>query len=111
MCSVLEEKKIPINEAMKDRDLFGRIVSRATFMRWMFKGVGTPPTKLETVMLGGRRYVSRESILRFLNAINSSRQNSHTPTLSESQSQKKKRSAAARAKLEALMPALSSNSK
>jgi hypothetical protein len=39
-----------------------------TVMRWALRGVGTPPVKLATVKVGGRRYTTAEAIEAFVRA-------------------------------------------
>lgn len=39
---------------------------RATAIRWAMHGVGTPRVKIETVKVGGRRYVTRAAVDRFV---------------------------------------------
>jgi hypothetical protein len=46
----------------------GRPVVLQTLHRWRFRGVRG--AKLETVIIGGLRYTSREAIRRFINAQN-----------------------------------------
>ena len=46
----------------------GRGISRATAMRWMLAGVGG--VRLESLKVGGARYISRESLDRFIAALN-----------------------------------------
>lgn len=41
-----------------------------TLHRWRLKGVGPERTKLETCLVGGLRYTSREAIGRFIKAQN-----------------------------------------
>lgn len=38
----------------------------STFVRWAMRGVGRGRVKLETVMIGGRRYTSRAALIRFI---------------------------------------------
>src|SRR5262245_9105726 len=37
-----------------------------TVVRWGLKGVGKDRVKLETVKIGGRRYTSKQALLRFV---------------------------------------------
>lgn len=46
----------------------GRGISRATAMRWMFRGVGN--VQLKSTKIGGTRYVSREAVEEFIAALN-----------------------------------------
>lgn len=48
----------------------GRNVNLATLHRWRLKGVGTPPVKIDSCVVGGLRYTSREAIARFCAAQN-----------------------------------------
>jgi len=41
----------------------------STLVRWSIRGVGTPPIKLETLKIGGRRLTSVEAIGRFIAAL------------------------------------------
>lgn len=67
--NVETEDLIPFSEA---RTAFpgGKRLSLATLHRWRLSGVRN--TRLETCVVGGLRYVSRESISRFLAAQNAS---------------------------------------
>ena len=62
---VLSEFLIPFSEA---RTAFpGRKrLALATLHRWRLCGVGVHRTKLETTLVGGLRYTSREAIQRFI---------------------------------------------
>ncbi|MCA9057569.1 MAG: DUF1580 domain-containing protein [Planctomycetaceae bacterium] len=72
--NVETEKLITLGEAC--REFPPRGVSNATIARWIQKGV--KGIRLETILLGSRRYTSREAILRFIGALNSE---SHVETL------------------------------
>ena len=39
---------------------------QASFLRWIKKGVGRPPVKLEGVRLGNQWFTSREAMQRFI---------------------------------------------
>ena len=72
-----------------------RRVSLATLHRWRQKGVRG--VKLETVLIGGLRYTSREAIARFIAAQNAA-DAPVTPTVTPAQ--RRRQSEAARAALE-----------
>ena len=38
----------------------------STIWRWATQGVGNPPIRLETSMVGGRRFTSRQAVERFV---------------------------------------------
>jgi Protein of unknown function (DUF1580) len=61
------ETLLTLNEA---RTAFpgGKKLALATFHRWRLRGVRG--VRLETILIGGLRYVSRESIARFIAAQN-----------------------------------------
>ncbi len=44
----------------------------STVLRWVLHGVGSPPVKLETVKVGGRRYTTRAAIDAFISATSGS---------------------------------------
>lgn len=44
-------------------------VHASTAARWALRGIGNPRVKLETVKIGGRRFVTRELIARFIAAL------------------------------------------
>lgn len=46
-----------------------RNVHASTSTRWALRGIGNPRVKLETVKIGGRRFVTREMIDRFIAAL------------------------------------------
>ncbi|MGA2619871.1 MAG: DUF1580 domain-containing protein [Thermoguttaceae bacterium] len=46
----------------------GRGISRATLWRWMLRGIGG--VRLESVKIGGVRYVTRKAVERFVAALN-----------------------------------------
>jgi hypothetical protein len=72
-----------------------RRISLATLHRWRLNGVRG--VKLETVLIGGLRYTSREAIDRFIQAQNADDAPA-TPVITASQ--RKRQSEAARAELE-----------
>jgi len=41
-------------------------VHASTATRWALRGVGNPRVKIETVKIGGRRYVTREAVEKFI---------------------------------------------
>ena len=61
--ALLEETLVPLTAACK---YFPVKCSRASIERWARKGSRT--ATLETILLGGRRYTSREAIKRFVRA-------------------------------------------
>ena len=50
------------------RSIPPRGVSLATFARWLQRGVGPRRIKPESIVIGGRRLVSKESLTRFFAA-------------------------------------------
>ena len=52
------------------RSIPPRGVSLATFARWLQRGVGPLRIKPESIVIGGRRLVSKESLTRFFAAQN-----------------------------------------
>lgn len=52
----------------------GRVINPAspphtsTVVRWVCRGVGTPPIKLATVKVGGRRFTTRSALRAFVAA-------------------------------------------
>ncbi|MDB5340538.1 MAG: hypothetical protein JWN70_6157 [Planctomycetaceae bacterium] len=86
-----EEELIPFSKACKEFP--GGGVCLQTLHRWRLRGIRG--VKLETIMIGGRRYTSRAAIGRFVAAQNKGQD---PPPLSVSQ--RAKRSAAARLELE-----------
>lgn len=77
-------------------------VSDATLARWIHRGFKDMMlnsfVKLETLVIGGRRFTSREAIARFIAAQN--KENSEAPTITPAQRQRQ--SEAAQAELEKL---------
>lgn len=61
--ALLDETLVPLTEACK---YFPVKCSRASIERWVRKG--SREVTLETILLGGRRYTSREAIKRFVHA-------------------------------------------
>ena len=78
--NVETEDLIPFTEA---RSAFpgGKRLSLATLHRWRMHGVRG--TRLETCLVGGLRYVSRQSIIRFIERQN--RDESPAPSITASQ--------------------------
>lgn len=68
MIDPAKEVLIPLNDA---RESFPghKSLSRATLNRWQAEGVRG--VRLETIVVGRRRFVSKESIERFVTAQNS----------------------------------------
>ncbi|MDB5344354.1 MAG: hypothetical protein JWP89_2731 [Schlesneria sp.] len=60
-------------------------VSAATMARWIQRGVRG--TRLETVLLGGRRLTSREALVRFFNSQNTA-ESPEPPPISPTQRRK-----------------------
>lgn len=75
------------------REFPGRPVCVQTLHRWRLHGVRG--TKLETCIIGGMRYTSREAISRFISAMNPP-----APVPAISANQRRKQSDAARRELE-----------
>jgi len=73
----------------------GRRISLATLHRWRLTGIRG--VKLDTVLIGGLRYTSREAIARFISAQNF-QEAPAAPAITPSQ--RRKQSEAARAELE-----------
>ncbi len=68
----LDKTLIPVSAACR---MFpgrnGKGISRATLWRWMTSGVGRGRVRLDSVKVGGVRYVAgREAIERFIAALN-----------------------------------------
>ena len=76
---VANETVITLGEACRVVQPHG--VSTATMARWIQRGVRG--AKLATVLIGGRRFTSREAINRFISAQNADE--SPTPTVSPAQ--------------------------
>lgn len=74
----------------------GRKPCLQTLHRWRLRGVRG--TKLETCIIGGLRYTSKEAITRFIEAQNAG----DAPSVAATAAQRTKRSAAARQELEAM---------
>jgi hypothetical protein len=72
-----------------------RRLSLATLHRWRLTGVRG--VKLETILIGGLRYTSREALVRFVNALNAADAPA-APVITASQ--RRKQSEAARTELE-----------
>ena len=64
MIDIVNEQMIPFSKipAWCEKHL-GNRVNRSTVHRWRLRGARG--TKLETVLVGGRRYSSEEALLRF----------------------------------------------
>ena len=87
------EQLIPFTDAT--RSFPGRSVCIQTLHRWRLHGVRG--TKLETCMIGGFRFTSKEAISRFINAQNAGDSKPANLTLLQ-----RAKSAAARRELEAM---------
>ena len=44
-------------------------VHASTAARWALRGIGNPRVKLETLKIGGRRFVTRELLAKFIAAL------------------------------------------
>ncbi len=66
MIDVCEEALFPLSQGPPG---LKRRVSAATWWRWATKGVRG--ARLDSVVLGGRRYTSAEALARFTRALNS----------------------------------------
>lgn len=91
--SINVESEHLIHFAAAAREFPGRPVCIQTLHRWRLHGVRG--TKLETCIIGGMRYTSREAISRFIAA-----QNPPAPIPAISANQRQKQSDAARRELE-----------
>ena len=60
--------------------------SQASVWRWVLKGVGG--IKLESILIGGKRFTSAESIQRFCDRRTSAADGNFTPTLTSRQREK-----------------------
>ena len=67
--------------AQAARSLPGR-PSPSTLWRWRSRGIGG--VRLETVMIGGRRYVSREALERFVGELTAAREPQSNPVTGRS---------------------------
>ena len=76
---VSNESIITLGEACRVVPPHG--VSTATMARWIQRGVGG--VRLATIVIGGRRFTSREAIARFISAQNAD--DSPTPAVSPAQ--------------------------
>lgn len=81
--------------AKSGQEFPGRSPAPATLNRWRLRGVRG--VKLETLLIGGQRFTSREAIQRFIEAQNQPQAAEPSMTAAERQA----RSAAARAVLQA----------
>jgi len=61
-----ETEMLPLSQVAKllPAPLHG--VHASTAIRWALRGVGNPRVKIATVKIGGRRYVTREAVDRFV---------------------------------------------
>jgi len=88
------ETIISFNDARSAFPGIDRRLSLATLHRWRLHGVRG--VKLETVLIGGLRYTSREAIDRFIQAQNAA----DAPAAVITPAQRRRQSEAARAELE-----------
>jgi len=87
------ETETLIDFAAAAREFPGRAVCIQTLHRWRLHGVRG--AKLESCIIGGRRFTSREAVVRFVEA-----QNAGESPPAMSKQQREKQSAAARRELE-----------
>jgi hypothetical protein len=55
----------------------------STLARWARRGVGKSRARLETVLLGGRRYTSRAALIRFFSRLSEASGNAGAPLVEE----------------------------
>ena len=91
--SINVETETLIDFAAAAREFPGRAVCIQTLHRWRLNGVRG--IRLESCMIGGRRFTSQEAVARFVAA-----QNAGEPPPAISKQQRAKQSAAARRALE-----------
>ena len=60
------EDLIPLARVAKFLPPGLRHLHASTAARWALRGVGNPRVKIETVKIGGRRYVTRAAVDRFV---------------------------------------------
>jgi len=60
-----EEDLLPLSAASS---LLPGNPTSGTIARWALKGVGTERVRLESILVGGRRFTSRQAIARFIAA-------------------------------------------
>ena len=67
MIDIPNEKMLPLSKVPQwlEKHL-GHKVNRSTVFRW--KTRGSRGSRLETILVGGRRYTSEEALVRFFNA-------------------------------------------
>jgi hypothetical protein len=68
MCDILSERLLTLPETAR---LLPGHVHVSTIHRWRLRGA--KGIKLETVLIGGRRYTSREAVARFAAAVTAAR--------------------------------------
>ena len=66
---MLNEPLIPLSQAPWHVPGSMRCPHRSTVVRWALRGVGRKKVKLETLMIGGRRYTSLSALARFICAL------------------------------------------
>lgn len=84
MIDTTTESVITLAEAA--RDTAGRRLHLSTVHRWRLRGVAG--VKLETVLIGGRRYTSREALQRFFARSTAARDGQHIPEQSPTHREK-----------------------
>lgn len=60
------EELIPLAQVAKFLPPTLRHLHASTAARWALRGVGNPRVKIETVKIGGRRFVTRAAVDRFV---------------------------------------------
>ncbi len=93
--ALMSEAKLSLAEAAKLRDVWGRVLAIQTLHRYRLRGT-RGGIKLETCLIGGLRYTSREACLRMIEAQNSG----DSKPAKSSPEARAKRSAAARRELQ-----------
>lgn len=62
----LSDELIPLAKVAKFLPPPLKRVHASTAARWALRGVGNPPVKIETMKIGGRRFVTRAAVERFV---------------------------------------------
>ncbi|MFO0877884.1 MAG: DUF1580 domain-containing protein [Gemmataceae bacterium] len=65
----VSEELIPIGRTPELLPFPSRKVHPSTCVRWAMQGVGRQRIKLETKMIGGRRFTSKQAVLRFIDRL------------------------------------------
>jgi hypothetical protein len=74
--TLIDEKPLPLAEAAR---LLPKRPNPATLWRWRKKGVRG--VRLQTVLIGGRRYVTRNALQQFIEAVTAAASASAEPSL------------------------------